>query len=189
MNQRKLTPGQRSALKLKIIRKANEDPVFEKRLQQRLDEIALERESNSTEEIIKAPNNTNNKNAVFPILRWLGIIPGAILGFALANLMMWVISNFVLIAVGDYEIVNIVVKVLGGVYAGIAFVVAGLFVAPKFKKEVTIALTVLLAIIMSLSIFSGLYITNDYISSLLAISSIGGGVYACFKYLKSSKIL
>ncbi len=44
--EKKLTPGMRSQLKLQIIRKANRDPEFKKKVQARLDEIAEERIQN-----------------------------------------------------------------------------------------------------------------------------------------------
>ncbi len=44
--EKKLTPGMRSYLKLQIIRKANQDPEFRKKLQARLDEIAEEQKQN-----------------------------------------------------------------------------------------------------------------------------------------------
>jgi hypothetical protein len=44
--EKKLTPGMRSYLKLRIIRGANKFPEFKKKLQPLLDEIAEERKQN-----------------------------------------------------------------------------------------------------------------------------------------------
>ncbi|WP_037319439.1 hypothetical protein [Salegentibacter sp. Hel_I_6] len=185
MKEFKLTPGQRSALKLKIIRKANEDPEFAKRVQKRLDEIAIEREIAIQPEPNKSQTTNGYKQTAIYFLRWLGVLPGSIIGFLLATMITWGLFNIIIFTTGDYAILKLICyDIIGSGYTGIAFVATGFFIAPSFKKEVSIILTLLFAIAMSLSVFLATYVTYDNLSIIMAISAIVGAVYACFKCIR-----
>ena len=172
MKEVKLTPAQRAALKLKIGRRMEQDPEFANRVQFSL-------ESN-----IPQIKSSYKQTAIY-LLRWLGVLPGSIIGFLLATMITWGVYNIIIFTTGDYAILKLIFfDILGSGYAGLIFVATGFYIAPSFKKEASIILTLLFTVTMSLSVFLAVFVTYDDLSVIMAISAIVGAVYSCFKCIR-----
>jgi len=99
---------------------------------------------------------------------------------------MWGAYNIIIFTTGHYTFLKIIIyDILGSGYAGAAFVTVGYFIAPTFKKEVSIILTILLSVILSLSLFLAVFLTYDNLSIVKAIAAIVGAIYCCFKCIRS----
>jgi hypothetical protein len=85
------------------------------------------------------------KAQIIQALRWIAVLPGAIIGFVLAQLAV---------------IVMLMPDFLGQLWSAwvcpIAFILAGVYIAPKFKFVVALILTALMIAMMSITIFFAL---------------------------------
>ena len=88
------------------------------------------------------------KAQVIQAFRWIAVLPGAIIAFAIAQ---------ILVILGGLFTPDFVVQLAGAWACPIAFVTAGVFIAPKFKFVVALILTALMVAMMSVTIFWALY--------------------------------
>lgn len=103
------------------------------------------------------------------ILRWIAVLPAAVLGAVLANiaaiLLQFIETIFIGAPINDgsISIVEIMLCAIRNAVVGAAFVAAGWYVAPYYKNTVKIVLTttfVLLNIILAAMYISGFAHTN-----------------------------
>lgn len=103
------------------------------------------------------------------ILRWIAVLPAAVLGAILANIVaivfQYIESIFIGTPINDgcISIVEIILCGIRNAIFGAAFVAAGWYVAPYHKNTVKIVLTtifVLLNIILAAMYISGFAHTN-----------------------------
>ena len=83
---------------------------------------------------------------IIQALRWIAVLPGAIIGFVLAQLAVIVGSLFM-------PMPDFLAQLWSAWVCLIAFILAGVYIAPKFKFVVALILTALMTAMMSITIF------------------------------------
>lgn len=89
------------------------------------------------------------------VLRWIGVLPASIIGMFIGYVFMQLNVSTVHFLNGDFpnviSITDIIVRILANAASGYAFVYAGTYTAPTYKKTVAIVLTVLYVIFGTIS--------------------------------------
>src|SRR5947199_10330209 len=84
------------------------------------------------------------KAQIIQALRWIAVLPGAIIGFVLAQLA---------VIVGSLFMPDFLAQLWSAWVCPIAFILAGVYIAPRFKFVVALILTALMTAMMSITIF------------------------------------
>jgi hypothetical protein len=84
------------------------------------------------------------KGQIIQALRWIAVLPGAIVVFAVAQIT---------VIIGNLFVPDFLVQLWGAWVCPIAFVLAGVYIAPSFKFVVALVLTTLLTGVSSVLIF------------------------------------
>lgn len=118
-------------------------------------------------------------------LKWLAVLPASLL----ANISMYFIWRFLYLMVIDpsSRFNSIYIDILSSSIAGAAFVYAGTYIAPNYKKETALVLTILISMISGASIFIVNVIIADYFSNIGIIAGIVGAVACYFEIQRSEK--
>ncbi|SOU87090.1 hypothetical protein [Tenacibaculum dicentrarchi] len=123
------------------------------------------------------------------ILRWIGVLPIAVLSTFIINII-W--SLLLLISPALYIEDNflwklVFVDILSAVLSGASFVYFGVYIAPNFKKETALILTIIFGIMSGISFFAANFLTSEYFSNISIISGIVGAISCYFELLKTEK--
>jgi hypothetical protein len=84
------------------------------------------------------------RDQIIQSLRWIAVLPAAIAGFAVAQIT---------VLIGGLFVPDFLCQLWSAWVCPIGFVLAGVFVAPKFKFVVALILTTLMTAMMSVTIF------------------------------------
>lgn len=125
-------------------------------------------------------NKMENKTLV-TILRWIAVLPAAVLGAIVGNLIGLMNSGgYSWYTGGEISgLTGFVFFVLQNLFVGAGFVAAGWYVAPRGKRTVAIVLATLAVCVCALSIF--LAVVNDLADWKLYLSAavtVGGAIGA-----------
>jgi len=123
------------------------------------------------------------------VLKWIAVLPASLLAFVLSNLIyrfLHKITAFEYIDVHSWS--NLVfVDIISSAISSAAFVYAGTFIAPTYKKETALILTVLISMMSGASLFIVNVITAKYFSNIGIISGIVGAIICYFEILRKEK--
>lgn len=118
------------------------------------------------------------KEAIINLLRWVAVLPGAIIACMLASVIMKLLDSYFQAYVYAnswwLELVN------SGV-SGYAFVYAGCYIAPKYKYIVSIVLSTIMGIICVAGIICTLYGYGDFsllMQILISVAAMIGCIVA-----------
>jgi hypothetical protein len=126
------------------------------------------------------------------ILRWMGVIPFAVVAYVVARLLYILITwlgnifgaerLFTPGSLGDRIIQNIVIEAIGGV----AFVYFGSVLAPKYRGYTAIGLAGLLILISGASLLA-IFMQEQYSSILGVISMNVASIITCIRVFNEEK--
>lgn len=123
------------------------------------------------------------------ILRWIGVLPFAIIALALSSIIL----KFLLILTGEFESDSIMLLIITSVQSGVIFIIVGVKTAPDYKLKTALLLLIIVGLLSVINIF----ITNNYypeqietfrfwVNNLSAIiGSISGYFWAREKYKRN----
>lgn len=116
-------------------------------------------------------------------LRWLAVLPAAILGMVVFNLLGLFVGGanfhnpFIVTTDGGEEqstIVKLLIKIIAAAFCGAGFVICGSYTAPKHKYKTGIVLTILLFFLVCISTYYAYVLNYDWTIYLFnAITFVG----------------
>lgn len=115
------------------------------------------------------------KQNLITILRWIGVLPMAIIGNFLVFWIFYYTQSFYHDENSKYVIYF--VPVLSSFFSGIAIISAGVMTAPAHKKITGLVLLVVVTLLMGFSTFYNL-IERNYLEFIKDISSVIGSTVA-----------
>lgn len=109
------------------------------------------------------PRWLDNQNHIGVALRWVAVLPAAIVGALLARFVVVVVNRFTMAAYVDPDsfLGRLFVEYVGGAVLGGAAVYAGTYVAPRFKSQVSIVMAALVLLIAGFLLFPSVMV-RDY---------------------------
>jgi len=113
------------------------------------------------------------------ILRWIAVIPIAILAFILSGLFTYLAIN-ILPANPYVEI--LVLQIIIPALASIVFIYTGIYLAPCFKKETAIVLTFLICAVFCVTLFDIYFVNYDYAATIKPLAGIIGAIMYCIQF-------
>jgi hypothetical protein len=115
------------------------------------------------------------------VLKWIAVLPVSVLAYALATLIWQVLPLLTAPMHGDPNpLINFIhTNVITPAIAAAAFVCAGTFIAPNYKKATALILTILICMIAGASLFVVNAITEKYLSNIEIVAEIVGSVICC----------
>lgn len=120
------------------------------------------------------------------IIRWILVPIASILGHFLAHIIavLWCginnIGFYIYNGIEVHGIVNIILHLLCQYVSGVAFVYCGCRIAPKFKKNTSIVLATILALLGFVSIIMNVLINFSLIGLIGTICSVIGGIFVAY---------
>lgn len=122
-------------------------------------------------------------------LKWLAVLPASILAFVLANFIWRLLHSLTASRYIDTDSwLNLIfVDIMSSAIAAAAFVYAGAFIAPNFKKETALVLTILISIISGASLFIVNVMTAEYFSNIGIVAGIVGAIACYFEVQRAEK--
>ncbi|MGI0105660.1 hypothetical protein [Salinimicrobium sp. WS361] len=119
-------------------------------------------------------------------LKWIGVLPASIFAYMVANLLSVLVIRFLELFDYSNEMpVTLYLSFLGPGFAAALAIYSGVLLAPSFKKEVSIVLTLIFCIVFSISIFIGVFFNGDWKSTLPAVAGILGSLIYCLRYINT----
>ena len=114
-------------------------------------------------------------------LKWIAVLPATVLALILANLIWRLLHSITASRYIDPDsCLNLIfVDIMSSAIATAAFVYAGAFIAPNYKKETALILTILISMISGASLFIVNVMTAEYFSNIGIVAGIVGAV-ACY---------
>lgn len=124
------------------------------------------------------------KETLILILRWIAVLPAAVLGALVGNLIGLATGNGYswYTGRGVDGITEVILIIVTNALVGVGFVAAGWFTAPKCKKVVKIILATIVGCVCAFSIFLTEAVNKtggDWIFYLSVVATIGGAVGIC----------
>ena len=122
-------------------------------------------------------------------LKWIAVIPVSVLALILANLIWRLLHSLTASRYIDPDSwVNLVfADIMSSAIAAAAFVYAGAFMAPNYKKETALVLTILISVISGASLFITNVITADYFANIGIAAGIVGAVACYYEIQRTEK--
>lgn len=119
------------------------------------------------------------KQKLIVIIRWIGVLPCAIIACALAYLLANICQSFYADEKSKYAIY--VIPVASSLVSGLAFLYSGVITAPAYRKYVALILMVLLCVS---SVIGGVLnvVDGEYFKLFKAIAALVGVVLAYFMF-------
>jgi hypothetical protein len=112
------------------------------------------------------------------VLKWIAVFPVSLLAYALVTLVFSLLPSL-----SGYDpnplIYFVHTNVITPAIAAAAFVCAGTFIAPNYKKGTALILTILLCMIAGASLFVVNVITEKYFSNIEIVAEIVGAIICC----------
>src|SRR5689334_1500907 len=124
------------------------------------------------------------KETVLTWLRWIGILPCSLLASVIVYLLYYYSSSFFADPNSGYTVY--VAPIIASLVSGIAFIQAGKYIAPGFKKQVSFTLLCIVLLLSGAGIF--LDIANkEYFQVLKLIASLAGTIIGFFMPLEGEE--
>lgn len=123
------------------------------------------------------------------VLKWIAVFPVSIIAMILANIIwrfLYSITAFRYID-PDSWLNLIFVDIMSSAIASASFVYAGTFIAPNYKKETALVLTILISIISGASLFIVNVMTEEYFSNIGIVAGIIGAVVCYYEIQRTEK--
>lgn len=123
------------------------------------------------------------------LLKWIAVFPVSIIAMILANIIwrfLYSITAFRYID-PDSWLNLIFVDIMSSAIASASFVYAGTFIAPNYKKETALVLTILISMISGASLFIVNVMTAEYFSNIGIVAGIIGAVICYFEIQRTEK--
>jgi len=123
------------------------------------------------------------------VLKWIAVFPVSIIAMILANIIwrfLYSITAFRYID-PDSWLNLIFVDIMSSAIASASFVYAGTFIAPNYKKETALVLTILISMISGASLFIVNVMTAEYFSNIGIVAGIIGAVICYFEIQRTEK--
>lgn len=120
-------------------------------------------------------------------LKWIAVLPSSIIALFLANIV-YRIGHYLTasrVLPPDSWSNIILVSILSSMFSSAIFVYVGTYIAPSYKKETALVLTVLICIVGGASLFIVNFISIEYISNIGIIAGIVGAVLSYIGILQS----
>lgn len=121
------------------------------------------------------------------ILRWIGVIPGSLIAFLTADVIWRIINSFTTIRYFDSDswIYLIFVEIMSSAVAGASFIYAGTYIAPNFKKETALILTIIFSMLSGALLFITNFMTGENFPNIAIIAGVIGAIACYFEILNS----
>ena len=113
-------------------------------------------------------------------LRWICVLPLAIIAFFLTSLVFKTFFNFLGIIFHIVWIKRYLVTFLAGTMSGVYFILAGYFVTPKYKKPIILILFAIMVLYLGYITILG-YTNEEYSPITENIAATIGITYATYK--------
>lgn len=117
------------------------------------------------------------------ILRWIFVIPAAIIGALLAfgfiRLIHWL--------GGESNFSCFITKMISGIVFGGAFVYSAAYVAPRYKIKVAIVFAVILSLASIFTIYLGI-LNKNYLNSAINLCALIGAVATAIYVLNNKNL-
>lgn len=122
-------------------------------------------------------------------LKWIAVLPASVLALILANLVWRLLHSLTASSYIDpTSLLNLIfVDIMSSAIASAAFVYAGAFIAPNYKKETALVLTVIISLISGASLLIVNVMTAEYYSNIGIIAGIVGAVVCYFEIQRTEK--
>ncbi len=123
------------------------------------------------------------------VLKWIAVFPVSIIAMILANIIwrfLYSITAFRYID-PDSWLNLIFVDIMSSAIASASFVYAGTFIAPNYKKETALVLTILISTISGASLFIVNFMTAEYFSNIGIVAGIIGAVVCYIEIQRTEK--
>uniref|UniRef100_UPI0040489416 hypothetical protein n=2 Tax=Roseivirga sp. TaxID=1964215 RepID=UPI0040489416 len=122
-------------------------------------------------------------------LKWIAVLPASLLALILSNLIWRLLHSLTASRYIDTDSwLNLIfVDIMSSALASAAFIYAGTFIAPNYKKETALVLTILISMISGASLFIVNVMTAEYFSNVGIIAGIVGAVACYFEIQQSEK--
>ena len=113
-------------------------------------------------------------------LKWIAVFPASLLAFVLSNFIWRLLHS---LTASRY----IFVDIMSSAISAAAFVYAGAYIAPNYKKETALILTILISLISGASLFIVNVMTAEYFSNIGIIAGIIGAIVCYFAIQRTEK--
>ena len=123
------------------------------------------------------------------ILKWIGVLPIAILALILSNALWRILHGLTASRYIEPDSwLNIIfVEVMSAALSSAAFIYAGTWIAPKYKKETALILLIILSMLFGALLLAANFLKGDYFSNIGLISGIIGAVMCFFEIQNKEK--
>jgi lysylphosphatidylglycerol synthetase-like protein (DUF2156 family) len=120
-----------------------------------------------------------NKEKIISILRYIAILPGAIIGawiayFGIITLNKIVMSHFIY---PDSFLAKLYLETMGNLCLGAAFVYVAQKISPSYKKRITFIATIFMAAFMGLCLFPALMNKHLWAIYCCIVATVGAASY------------
>ena len=111
-------------------------------------------------------------------LKWITVLPVSVLALILANLIWRLLHSITASRYIDPDSwLNLIFfDIMSSAIAAAAFVYAGTYIAPNYKKETALILTIFISMISGASLFIVNIMTEEYFSNIEIIAGIIGAI-------------
>ncbi len=122
-------------------------------------------------------------------LKWIAVLPTSLLAFILANFIWRLLHSITASRYIDPDSwLNIIfVDIMSSAISAAAFVYAGAYIVPNYKKETALILTILISMISGASLFVVNVMTAEYFSNIGIIAGIIGAIVCYFEIQRTEK--
>ena len=134
----------------------------------------------NADELPAEPRRLDNRNPIGVVLRWVAVLPAAIIGGLLARFIVVVLNRFTMAPYVDPDsfLGRLFVEYIGGAVLGGAAVYAAAYVAPRFKSQVSIVMAALVLLIGGFLLFPSMMVRDYWAIFSIVCMGGGGGVVA-----------
>lgn len=122
-------------------------------------------------------------------LKWIAILPASVLALILTNLIWRLLHSLTASRYIDQDSwLNLIfVDIMSSAISAAAFVYSGAFIAPDYKKETALVLTILISMISGASLFIVNVMTAEYFSNIGILAGIVGAIVCYFEIQRTEK--
>jgi hypothetical protein len=120
------------------------------------------------------------------ILRWIGVIPGAVLAFygiyTLNKLSLYFFAS------PESTFTKMIIEVIISGTSGCMAVVIGSLISPSYRKYTSILLMTILVIITIISFAQYVKIGDYLLGGIYCIATLLGGTYGCYEIITNKDL-